>query len=81
LWVDAFKQHATIYRDNASNSAQQAYWGSDIDRRLIADFCEAISQQRPPSISGEDGLKALEVALTAYRSAQTGTPLSVPLTS
>ena len=68
LWVDAFKQHATIHSNQAG--AKQAYWGSDIDRRLITDFCEAISQQRPPSITGEDGLKALEVALTAYRAAK-----------
>lgn len=69
LWVDAFKQHATIYRN--AHHPQQAYWGSDMDGRLITNFCEAITQQRPPSITGEDGLKALEVALAAYRSAQT----------
>lgn len=75
LWVDAFKQHATIYRN--TYQPKQAYWGSDMDGRLITDFCEAILQKRPPSISGEDGRKALEVALAAYRSAQTNTIINL----
>ncbi len=75
LWVDAFAQHATIHNNQAG--AQQAYWGSNMDGRLIADFCEAIRQQRPPSVTGEDGLKALEVALAAYRSAREHTLIAL----
>ena len=75
LWVDAFKQHATVTSNHAGT--KQAYWGSDMDGRLVADFCDAINQKRPPSITGEDGVKALEVALAAYRSAQAHTFISI----
>jgi hypothetical protein len=34
---------------------------------------------REPFISGYDGLKALEVALGAYRSHETGHPVRLPL--
>ncbi|MEM7734713.1 MAG: Gfo/Idh/MocA family oxidoreductase [Deinococcota bacterium] len=77
LWVDAFKQYATVH-SNTLSTPEQHYWGSNIDRRLIADFCEAIRTQRTPSITGEDGLKALEVALAAYESAQLGRPQHLP---
>ena len=75
LWVDAFKQHATVTSNHAGT--KQAYWGSNMDGRLVADFCDAINQKRPPSITGEDGVKALEVALAAYRSAQAHTFISI----
>jgi len=75
LWVDAFKQHATIYHN--TRRPKQAYWGSDIDGRLMADFCDAIAQKKPPSITGEDGVKALEVALAAYRSARAHKLISI----
>jgi predicted dehydrogenase len=40
-------------------------------------FYEVVAQKRPPSITGEDGLKALEVALAAYQSAQQQTVISL----
>ena len=43
-----------------------------MDRGLIRDFVGMIVEGREPSISGRDGLKALEVALAAYRSAASG---------
>ena len=36
-----------------------------------------IQTGRDPSITGEDGLKALEVALAAYRSAETNEPVKL----
>ncbi len=80
LWVDAFKQHATVY-SNSLSTPEQHYWGSNIDRRLMADFCNAIATQRAPTITGQDGLKALEVALAAYTSAQSGQPYCLSLNS
>jgi predicted dehydrogenase len=50
-------------------------WGSDMDLALLQDFVSAIREGREPSITGYDGLKALEVALAAYRSAKAGEPI------
>ncbi len=78
LLIDAFAQHIDVYSD-AVGKGQWAGWGSDIDLGLIRDFTDAIATGREPSITGEDGLRALEVALAAYRSAETGQPVKLPL--
>jgi predicted dehydrogenase len=52
-------------------------WGSDTDFALISDFVEMIRNERPPFITGEDGLAALAVALAAYESAASHLPVSL----
>lgn len=52
-------------------------WDYPEDNRFAqqaAEFLAAITENRPPSVSGEDGLKGLEVALAIYRSAASGRP-------
>jgi predicted dehydrogenase len=41
------------------------------------EFIAAVREQREPWITGEDGLRALEVAMAIYRSAELGQPVSV----
>jgi len=77
-WVDAFNQHLSVY-SKASGKGEWVNWGSNIDLGLIRDFADTIATGREPSTSGYDGLKALEVALAAYRSAETCKPVSLPL--
>jgi predicted dehydrogenase len=50
-----------------------------MDLGLMRDFVGMIREGREPSITGYDGLKALEVALAAYRSAEAGQPVALPL--
>jgi predicted dehydrogenase len=50
-----------------------------MDQGLINDFIGMIRENRAPSITGEDGLRALEVAMAAYRSAKIGKPVQLPL--
>jgi len=76
--VDAFSQNLNIYKQSNS-SHWWRYWGSDANQAMIEEFVAAIRQQRPPAITGEDGYKALEVALAAYKSAETGQPVKLPL--
>ncbi len=52
-------------------------WGSNMDSALMADFVEMIRTQRAPSISGEDGMAALAVALAAYESAAHQRPVTL----
>lgn len=45
--------------------------------RQAADFLAAIAAGRDPSVTGEDGLRALEICLAVYRSAATGRPVAI----
>jgi predicted dehydrogenase len=45
--------------------------------RQAADMLAAIASGREPSVTGEDGLRALEICLAAYRSAETGRPCTI----
>lgn len=76
LSVDGFNQKIDVYSDRARN-AEWVFWGDDANAALVRDFVESVRDQRPPSVSGEDGLRALEVTLAAYRSARSGKIVSV----
>ncbi|MBW7883404.1 MAG: Gfo/Idh/MocA family oxidoreductase [Caldilineaceae bacterium] len=71
IYCDALHQYVTVAA-NAAGKTQWAGWSSDIDYGLMQDFVEMIRSGREPSITGEDGLRALEVALAAYEAARTG---------
>lgn len=74
--VDAFKQNLALTSAPAQKT-EWVGWGSDADQGLIQDFLEMIGTGREPSITGTDGLRALEVALAAYRSAEARKPVSL----
>lgn len=76
--VDAFSQNLNVYNQSQA-SHWWAYWGSDANQAMIEEFVAAIREQRPPKVTGEDGYKALEVALAAYASAERGQPVKLPL--
>ncbi|WP_067934213.1 Gfo/Idh/MocA family protein [Alicyclobacillus kakegawensis] len=72
--VDALAQHLDVYSDR-DGGYQHAFFGDSMDAALILDFVDCVQTGRMPSISGVDGLRALEVALAAYESAQSGRPV------
>jgi len=74
--VDAFKQTLALTSAPARKT-EWVGWGSDADRGLVQDFIEMTRTGREPSITGTDGLRALEVALAAYRSAEAQRPVSL----
>ncbi|HUW62220.1 MAG TPA: Gfo/Idh/MocA family oxidoreductase [Candidatus Bathyarchaeia archaeon] len=69
--VDAFNQKISIYNDDAVR-AEWAYWGGNSDLGLIQDFVAAVDERREPSVTGVDGLRAVEVTVAAYKSAAAG---------
>ena len=74
--LDGFSQNLNIYQAQ-KNSHRWEYWGSDANQAMIAEFITAIRESRTPAITGEDGLKALEIVLAAYQSAETGQPIKL----
>jgi predicted dehydrogenase len=74
--IDGFSQNLNIYNQRRSNH-WWAYWGSDANQAMVAEFVAAIRERRPPAVSGEDGYKALEIALAVYASAESGQPIKL----
>lgn len=74
--VDAFRQNLNIYREDWQRS-NWAYWGSDMNQAMISEFASAIRENRPPRVTGVDGLRAVEAALAAYESDRTGQTVQV----
>ena len=52
--------------------AEWAYWGGNPDLGLVQDFVDAVDARREPSVTGLDGLRAVEVTVAAYKSVRGG---------
>jgi UDP-N-acetylglucosamine 3-dehydrogenase len=74
LKVDAFAQKLDVY---APDGVNWNYWGDNMDFELVNDFLTSVSNGKEPSISGFDGLKALEVAIAAYESSEKRQPIKL----
>lgn len=48
-------------------------------RRQLADFLQAIDENRPPLVDGRDGRRSVEIIRAIYLSAQTGQMVRLPL--
>jgi predicted dehydrogenase len=76
--VDAFRQNLTSY-GRPEQHTTWSFWGSDMNQTMVEEFVAAICEARPPVVTGYDGYKALEIALAAYASAESGQPVALPL--
>jgi predicted dehydrogenase len=74
--VDAFRQITTVYSHRVGQP-MWSYWGSDSNQAMIEEFVAAIRDQRAPAITGEDGLRAVEIVSAAYESAKIGQPVPI----
>lgn len=74
--VDAFKQNITVYRSDVQRPLWYS-WGSDSNQAMVNEFVAAIRAGRQPLVSGEDGLRAVEVTVAAYESAKRGQPVTL----
>lgn len=75
MYVDAFGERVSAY------GAKPAWltFGADPNRAMVAEFLAAIREQRMPSPSGLDGLRATAVAIAAYESAARNQAVPVDL--
>lgn len=77
LEADGFPQALNIFDTQANPNHGTLSTGDNADLEMVKDFLAAIREDREPSITGEDGMRAMEVALAAYRSVREGKPVSV----
>jgi UDP-N-acetylglucosamine 3-dehydrogenase len=76
LDVDGLARKLTVYDGKAGNTSWMAV-GEDMNALMIEDFLRGIEEGKPAGASGEDGLRALEIALAAYRSGESREPASI----
>lgn len=48
-------------------------------RKIVEHFAECILENKEPSVTGEDGRKALEIILAAYKASKEGKEICLPL--
>ncbi len=71
--MDAFKQYFTTYSHSVARPLWNV-WGSDANQGMLTEFVSSIEENRAPIVTGEDGLRAVEIVLAAYRSASRREP-------
>ena len=74
--MDMFAQKIDAFYDKPM-SYKYEYWGDNIDLGLVAAFARSIGEDRPVETTGDDGAKAVAVALAAYQSAKIGKPVEM----
>jgi predicted dehydrogenase len=71
LSLDLFAQEHLIVKEREKKVVAEN-WGDDMDRGLVRAFVDAVRAGREPEVTGIDGLRAVEVVETAYRSVASG---------
>jgi predicted dehydrogenase len=69
--MDIFAQKIDLIFDKPSRFTYE-YWGDNVDMAMVASFVKSIAEDAPVEVTGDDGVKALHVALAAYESAGNG---------
>jgi predicted dehydrogenase len=72
--IDAFANRSRMWSGGTESWVD---WGADPNQSMIDDFVQAVRGEHPISVSGEDGLRATQVALAVYRSVESGQPVQV----
>ena len=78
--LDDLSESVRLVSPRAGNGLRLVGFGDDPDAAMVATFCASLQAggRLAPSASGEDGLRALEVALAGYASAADGAHFVVP---
>ncbi len=76
LDVDPFARPLRTF-DHETGTPAWSYTGEDMNALMLSDFLRGVVRGEPSGASGLDGLRALEVVLAAYRSAESHRPTSV----
>ncbi len=77
--VDLFNQAFDVYQIEPSQHWQAGY-GSNTDKAMIEDFLLSVKKEVPPPITLQDGIRASEIVISAYESAQINEPVHLAAT-
>ncbi|HWV25195.1 MAG TPA: Gfo/Idh/MocA family oxidoreductase [Thermomicrobiales bacterium] len=77
LFANAFNDTYEMAEDRTPSYAWKPVEVSG-DPEMIASFIDAVRNDTEPLVTGEDGLRAVQVALCAYESARTNAPVQIP---
>jgi len=69
VWFATWKTGRLVY----------SYWGTDVDKAMIAQFVRAIEEDSEPRASGWDGRQATEIMLATYESIKKSKPIRITL--
>ena len=64
---------------HGSGASDPMAFSPENHRRQLVDFVKALRKGTPPLIDGREGRKSLEIILAAYKSAETGRRVELPL--
>lgn len=78
ITLDVFAQNIVFYNE-AGNRITYENWGSNMDYGLVSSFINSIKENKYPPVTGYDGYKAMEVAISAYLSYEKGESIKLPL--
>lgn len=76
IFLDLFSERVDFYRCDPRSYVYAGY-GFNLDGGMVADFLRCVESGEPVWVSGEDGLRAAEIAMAAYESARTAQPVKV----
>jgi predicted dehydrogenase len=79
LKLDAFNDTLEIAEIDGPSYTWQAVEHSG-DPEMVAAFIDAVQRDAPVPVTGEDGMRAMQVALAAYESVRTHEPVAVTTT-
>lgn len=74
--LDVFGQHSELF-SNRLVRAQEIGWGDNLDLLMIRDWLRAVREGAPAPISGEDGMRVVELVQAAYESARSHQPVQL----
>lgn len=77
IHLDMYKQSGELWDDSATCAHRYVKWNDNEKKALLFEFLDCIIHRRKPFITGEDGLRAAEVAWAAYTSVHTGQPVRI----
>jgi len=77
IHLDMHGQVGQVWENGATLTHRHIPWGDSANQALIREFVDSIRDNRSPVITGEDGLRAAEVAWSAYVSAQQRRPVPI----
>ncbi|WP_224337542.1 Gfo/Idh/MocA family protein [Haloprofundus halobius] len=75
--IDCFDQKIKQTRDTGDPGIRSVFWGSNPDEGLVADFVEAVAEDRPPLKTGADAVNDVAVVEAAYESANASESVDV----